>query len=317
MTAMLSKAGVYDGLPEELYFGQLTITPSISRSMAVDIVTTCPAKAWHKSYLNPDREPENKKAFDLGHAGHLIVLEPDLWAEKVVEIIADDYRTKAAQQARDEAYLANKIPLLPHHKAQIIGMHKALMAHPLAKKAFVDGKAEQTIVARDPETGLWLKARCDWLRSVSGTAMMLDYKTTTNAHPDEFAKRVWDKGYYIQDPWYRAVYELATGEPVESFLYVVQEIDAPHCVSINHVKQQDVDWGHLQMRRAIDKFAECMASGHWPDYGDQIHEITMPAYAHYALAEMHGAGTFEPPKPSRALLEQARRSQAPLKEIAQ
>jgi hypothetical protein len=314
---VITKPGVYDAIPAEIYHGQLTPTPSISRSMAHEMVTTCPLKAWHGSYLNPEREPENKKAFDLGHAGHLIVLEPELWAEKVVEIVADDYRTKAAQQARDEAYLAGKIPLLPHHKAQIVGMHKVLMGHPLAKSAFTNGRAEQTIVARDPETGLWLKARPDYLRAVGGTAMMLDYKTTGNANPLEFAKRVWDMGYYMQDPWYRLVYELATGEPVDGFLYVVQETDAPYCVSVNRLGKQDVEWGMLQSRRAVHIFAECIATGQWPDYGDAIADISMPSWAHYQLADMAGAGRLDPPKPSIAMLEQAKQLQAPAQEAAQ
>jgi hypothetical protein len=73
----------------------------------------------------------------------------------------------------------------------------------------------------------------------------------------------------------------------------------------------------LQMRRAVHMFAECMATGTWPDYGIAITDISMPSYAHYQLADLHGAGRLTPPKPSAALLDQARRLQAPTQEAAQ
>lgn len=308
----ISKPGIYPDIPAEQYHGQLTDGPSLGRSTAFDLIFSCPAKAWWNCHLNPEYVPARKKEFDLGTAAHLIMLEPEQWGDRVELIDADDFRTKAAQEARDRAYAAGRTPLLPKHVDQIQGMHAALLRHPLAAKAFVGGKAEPTIVAKDPETGIWLKARPDYLTAVSRGTLMFDYKTTTDANPHEWAKRLFDMGHFVQDPWYRMVHELATGETVQDFIFIVQEVAPPHLISVNRLDMPDFEMGHRVNRRAIDLFAECMATNKWPAYGDGVNSISLPTFARYRLADMEGAGQLTSPPPSAALLEFARKMQAPL-----
>jgi hypothetical protein len=307
----IDKPGVYAGISPDDYHAQLTVGYSVSRSMAHDIVKTCPAVAYHNCYLNPHYERAQKKQFDIGTAYHLICMEPDQWGDRVVMIDAEDYKTKAAQQARDEAYEAGKTPLLPKNREAILAMHVALMRHPTARKLLERGEAEQTFVAKDPHTGLWRKARTDRCDLQYGIA--LDFKSTTNAHPAEFAKRVWDNGLYIQHPWYADVIGMATGERIQQFLFIVQEIDAPHAISINMLKEQDVEWGRFHASIAIERFARCLETGRWPDYGPNVHEITMPAWAHYALADQAGGDmAARLPKPTTEQLQRAIAAQAPL-----
>lgn len=306
----ISKAGVYPGIPADDYHGDLCAGPSISRSMAHDIVKSCPAVAFHNCYLNPQHVREQKKQFDIGTAYHLICLEPDQWGDRVVMVDADDYKTKAAQEARDAAYAAGKTPLLTKNRDTILAMHRALMQHPTARKLLDRGEAEQTFVAKCPITGLWLKARTD--RCDLRHGMAIDFKSTTSAHPSEFAKRVWDNGLYIQDPWYRDVIGMATGEHIRQFIFIVQEVDAPHAISINMLKEQDVEWGRFHASVAIEKFARCLETGQWPDYGPTVHEITMPAWAHYALADQMGGGMADRiANPTREQVQRAIAAQAP------
>jgi hypothetical protein len=308
----LSKAGIYHGISIEQYRGDLCAGPSMSRSLAKDLLFSCPAKAWWKSYLNPEYVPARKKEFDIGEAMHLITLEPSKMDDRIVQIGADDFKTKAAQQARDAAYAAGKVPLLPKHFDLIHDMHTALMRNPVAREAFRGGTPEVTIVAQDPQTGIWLKARADYLNSVSRGAIMIDLKSTTDANPIEFAKAVWEYSYFQQDPWYRMVYKLATGEDIVDFLFIAQEKTPPYLVSIDRLEFPDAEMGDRCNRRAIDLFAECIANNHWPDYAGRIHSVSMPPWARYRLADMEGAGELTSPPPSQKLLDFARKMQAPL-----
>lgn len=311
----VTRPGVYLDIPESVYHsGNLTPGPSFSKSMAHTLVTTCPAKLWHNSYLNPAFEREQKKHFDIGHAYHCAVLEPDLWGAKVTIVPFDDYRTNAAKAARDDAYNAGKTPLKAAEAEQVIAMRDTLMKDPMMQRAFKGGSAEVTIVAQDPETGIWLKARTDYLVEVDGRVLMIDLKSTgTSAAPDDFATQVFERGYFLQDPWYRMVYELATRRRVDDFIFVAQETEAPHLHAVDRLDPKDVEAGFQCVPWAVHTFAECCATGRWPGYATgAVTPISMPAWAHYRLADMIGGGRLTPPKPSAELLEFARRMQAPL-----
>lgn len=308
MIAPIDNPGVYRDIPKAAYHGQLTVGPSLGRSMAHLLVSTCPQVLFERSYLNPHFEAEQKQEFIIGDAAHLIVLEPEQWGDRVAIVEADDYKTKAAKEARDAAYDAGKTPLLPKQRDHILAMHRALIADPDARKLLTGGENEMTFVARDPETSIWLKARTDKVHL--GHGVVVDYKTSGSAHPQDFASRVYDQGYYIQDPWYRDVIGMATGETMRQFVFVVQEPKPPYALSINTLGQQDVEWGRLQSGRAIDIFARCLASGRWPGYGRN--QVTMKAWAHYELAELQGAGQAERlPRPTREQIQRAIAAQAP------
>ena len=121
MADKIDRPGLY-ALSREAYHGSPIVEPSLSSSGAVTLVQECPAVFWTNSPLNPDFVPEQKFEFDIGSAAHLIILEPAQWGSQVVEIDADNYKTKAAQEARDAAYAAGKTPLLPKHRRTILAM---------------------------------------------------------------------------------------------------------------------------------------------------------------------------------------------------
>lgn len=309
----LDKAGVYDGVPAEEYHKQLTVGPSISKSIAFDLFSNCPAKTWDKCYLNPNAESENKKEFDIGHAAHLILLEPDSWGERVVMVDAADYKTVAAREARDAAYAAGKTPLLPKQQEQIIAMHAALMRDKEVRTFIGNGgKTERTYVAKDPTSGLWLKARTDF-EPDHMPATILDYKTTTDANPVEFEKRVWDNGYFIQDPWYRTVKAMATGEQVLDFVFLVQETKPPYVASLDTLHIDAFQEGMKVARWAINRFAECISNNYWPSYthgGPTM--VAIPQWARYRLADMDGIGALKPAKITQEMLRKLESWQSPL-----
>ena len=313
---MIESPGVYTGIPKEVYQGQLTVRPSMSRSMAHELVTSCPEKLWAGCYLNPRHEPVKKKEFDIGDASHLIVLEPDQWGDRVVLVDARDYRTDAAKEARDAAYAAGKTPLLPQQRDHILAMHRALIANSDARALLFEddgSENELTFVAIEEETGIYVKARAD--RVNLKAARVVDYKSTGSANPLDWAGRVYDNGYYIQDPWYRDVIASATGTWIKEFLFVVQEPKPPYSISINWLATVDIELGRSMAARAIDTFARCLATGRWPGYGRN--EVAMKAWARNALADLDEAERRKPkPKVTREAVQRAIAAYAPLEQQA-
>lgn len=314
MVALITKPGVYQ-IPAEQYHGQLTPSPSMSAGMAIDIIAECPRKMLDGCYLNPDWVPDNRADFDLGTAGHVALLEPDEWAARVAIVDAENYKTNAAKAAREAAYEAGKTPLLPKHADQVMGIRKAVLAHKTASAAIANGKSELSVIAQDRKTGVWLKCRPD--KSAPDWSWLADLKTTTNVHPRALQKKAHDDGWAQRAEWYLDVVQGATGIRPAHYYFIAVEVKPPHLVKVCRYKARiaekprALEWGAIMNRRAIDLFAECVATGQWPGYGDDVLELDLPSYAEFQLEERRDAGEFTT-KPSAALLRQAAEFQSPI-----
>ncbi|MGH3990894.1 MAG: hypothetical protein ACRDSN_00345, partial [Pseudonocardiaceae bacterium] len=146
----IDSPGVYD-LPAEVYHADPVAGGSLSSSGARRLLPpSCPALFQH-ALTNGE---VHRAVFDLGHAAHTLALGV---GAPLAAIDADDWRTKAAREARDAAYAAGTVPLLRAEHEQVQAMAAALIEHPIAGALLRPGggDAEQTLVWRDEETGVW------------------------------------------------------------------------------------------------------------------------------------------------------------------
>ena len=290
--------GFIDGMPEEIYHGNCCDSESLSSSMARMLVEQCPKKMWGQSYMNPNKPVKENKNFDMGHALHKIFLEPDLFGASVQEIEAPDYRTNDAKAAREAAYQRGKTPLLTEQFKTVFRMRGALMADPIARKAFTKGVAERSYFVKDKETGVWLKARVDW--EMFSPRVFNDYKSTMSASPSDFPKSIFNFGYYVQEPFYRHIVKELTGEDISQFYFIAQEKEEPFLVTVNELKPAAIEWGEKIMRKAIRKFADCLDRNEWHGYRDPtrpdvdgVITLDLPSYAYYKLEDRQEQGEFD------------------------
>lgn len=294
----IKKAGFYDGLPDYFYHSDCCDSPSMSSSMAKTLIEECPQKMWSNSYMDPNREIKENRNFDMGHALHLIFLEPEKFEAGVVEIEFMDYRKDEAKRQKQVAYDAQKIPLLTHDLRTVWKMREALYDNPVARMAFEkNGVSERSYFVKDEETGVWLKARVD--REMFKPRILIDYKTTISANPLDFPRSIFNYGYYIQQPWYQYVYKEATGEEIEECYFIAQEKEYPYLSSVIEVKPAAIEYGEKIMRKAIRKFADCLDKGQWHGYRDGsrpdqdgVITLDLPSHAYYELAEREERGDF-------------------------
>src|SRR6266446_227190 len=147
---MISTPGIYT-IPASEYHQDPCVQPSLSAHIATILIQQSPlhAKSTHPRLTeNPVRE--EAAHLDLGRLCHALMLEGE---DIAVIIEADNYRTKAAQEARDAARLAGKCPLLAHEMVEVTAMMQAcrtqLDAHKDASDAFRNGKPEQVLVWKE------------------------------------------------------------------------------------------------------------------------------------------------------------------------
>lgn len=270
--------GIVLDLPEAEYHAR----PELSSTQARQLLDV-PARYKYRL----EHPQEHKDAFDLGTAVHAAVLGTG--AEATV-LDFDSYRTKAAQQARDEAYTAGQTPILAKDYAPVLAMSEAVLANATARALFEqDGSAEASVFATDPATGVRTRARFDFLPDLSGALpIAVDLKTTAHrADKRGFERTVLDFGYETQERWYTRTLQCAAGAEI-SFVFVVVEVAPPHFVAVHQLDSVWRSMGDDKVTRALEIYAACSASGVWPSYPTDVQLSSPPTYAVYQHQELFG-----------------------------
>ncbi|HTJ68374.1 MAG TPA: PD-(D/E)XK nuclease-like domain-containing protein [Actinospica sp.] len=221
---------------------------------------------------------KSTKSMDLGTRVHAIVLGK---GEEHLELLPyEEYRTGEAKAARDAAIASGKIPTKPREWEEAQEIAAAVLAHPTTGGLFTDGDAEVSMFAKDPEFGIWLRGRADYMTYFDGLPTIVDFKTTADASPEEFGKSAYKFGYHRQDPWYRELWASFLGcdwQDVD-FVFAVVETEAPYCVATYHVKPEHVGLGREQNRIARERFRDCQKADVWPGYSEEIEDLELPRY---------------------------------------
>lgn len=268
--------GIYD-IPEDIYHADPVPGGSLSSTGARLLVEPGgPAKFdWARRHGKLPTE-----AMEFGTAAHHEILGT---GAEVVPIDAENYQTKKAQQARDEARARGAVPMLPHQLDALGAMAQALREHPLASALLTGwGRPEQSAFWRDKETGVICRSRYDVFptgKTVLGRVLVPDYKTAKDAGPEAFAKAVNERGYHQQAPFYLdGLRALRLADEDAAFAFVVQEKTPPFLVAVYQLDAAALMIGAHRNRKALRTYAECAASGHWPGYSEDIETVSLPAW---------------------------------------
>lgn len=309
MADLIGEPGVYD-MPAERYHADPVTVPSLSASIASILLSQSPRHAWTASKrLNPNYEDEAKKAFDIGHAVHALVLGE---ADKIQVINEEAYRSNAAKAARDAAYAANRIPVLAHDMVNVNAMHAAvraqLAAHLEASDAFADGKPEQTLIWQ--ERGVWCRARLDWLPN-NRSRPYDDLKTSsTSANPDVWARKLYDMGSDVQCALYRRGIRAVLGVENPLFRFCVVETEPPYALSVIALTPAALDMADRKVDEALSLWAWCLKENKWPGYPARTCYVDPPVYQERAWLEREDRKTTHA-KPGKKEAESWLHWQAP------
>lgn len=233
---------------------------------------SCPAKFLERM----DNPPPPKPEYTFGHAAHRLVLGK---GAEIIEVDAPDWRSKAAREIREQA--CNGVaPMLTHELERARAMEQAVRAHPIAGRLFEQGDAEVSLYAADPGgSGVQLRGRVDWLTTVDDQYFVVDLKTSDTAEPESFARKGAGYLYHGQHAWYEDLVKAVGLNDSPRFVDVVVEKTPPYIVTVVEFDAISVAEGRRLNRLAIDIYAECVRTNTWPDYGPDIHLISVPEWA--------------------------------------
>lgn len=221
---------------------------------------------------------ESTKAMIFGSAAHAFQLEAAIFdKEYAVRPASIDARTKAGKEALAAFEEANQgRTIITSDEMTIIReMAEAMQSHSQASQLISVGKKELSCFFTTNEIGINCKFRPDVL---PGGCVIVDYKTTEDASPAEFAKTCANYGYDIQAAFYCYGMEILTGQE-HRFIFVAQEKKAPYEVAVYEASEEFMLAGRTKMRRLLDLLHECQTTDTWPGYPDEIQIINLPGWA--------------------------------------
>lgn len=280
MSITITAPGLYDMTNEE-YHADPVPDGSLSSSGARKILDKTPAH-FHYDLTHP----HHSDAFDLGTAAHSMILENDTTGIAVVD--APNWMTKAAKEARDEARAKGLTPLLVKDYEQVVEMAGQIKLHKEAMFLLSNGTPEKSAFWQH-ETGVWLRARFDWLPNHRGPGLLLtDYKTSVSADRFKFAKSAADFGYHQQAAFYIDAAKALGLSKDPGMAFVVQEKTAPYLVNVIELDEEAIQTGRALNERAIRIYQQCKTTDTWPGYrmGDPV---PLPKWAIYDADNKLGA----------------------------
>lgn len=277
---MVTTSGIYNISLDE-YVNDPAPEPSLNTSTAMALLTQSPlhAKLNHVR-LNPDAVRIESSRADLGTIAHALLLEED--KSRVVEIDAEDWRTKAAKEQRDAARAEGKVPILRKDYVECVAMVNAAFAFLMGSdlcEDWLSATPEQTLVWQ--ESGVWCRSRPDKLSK--DAKVYFDYKTTNSAHPAAFCKTAINQGYDLQAALgARGVKAVFGVEP--QVIFVVQEIEPPYICSLVSLSPMFRAIANERLELALEQWRRCLTTKSWAGYPEKVATIDPPGwYGHDQL----------------------------------
>ena len=258
-------------------------TPSLSSSTIKTMLERTPRHAWcDHPRLGNMREQKDNDAFTLGTAAHKLILGA---GDEFCVIEANDWRTKDAQNQRDEARHAGLTPILAvqHIKARAIAAWSRgeLNQLPLVEDAFAHGLPELACFWQ--ESDIWCRSLIDLAptgEDAQGWWTIYDLKTTSGAlDANTLARNMISYGYDIQAAHYtRGLQALLGNDARVRFRFLFVESDSPYSATVAQASGQMAATGEQKVLAAYSIWSRGLRESEWPGYPRDVMRVEPPNF---------------------------------------
>jgi exodeoxyribonuclease VIII len=232
------------------------------------------AEGWRQfeaEYITKIAPFRSSPAMWLGTAIHMAILEPDkFYGEYVVcPKECSDKRTKAykeweASQPASVTVLSEKDWVTIERICQN-AQRDEVASRLLSKPDSVEKEHFWTCAA----TGVKCRAKTDAIRGKG----VIDIKTTDDARPRAFARKIAELRYDLQAAHY------LDGTGCETFLFVAIETSCPWRVRTYTLLPQDVLHASTQRMELLEEYKGRLETGNWSERGEhEVADIYLPKY---------------------------------------
>lgn len=197
--------------------------PAISKS-GLDLINRSIAHYEYRVPFEPTRHME------IGTAIHAAMFEHERYKSDYILLPSVKDRRASEYKQAVKAAGTSELVLVGHEADKVAGMYQSVSLNTDARETLTkEGWPEISFFAVDATTGLRVKCRFDWLTK-DGHA--IDLKKTQDVRYEKFQRSVASYRYHVQESFYRNVYMLVAGKPLESFRFLCVEELPPHASKI-------------------------------------------------------------------------------------
>lgn len=196
----------------------------------------------------------DSKFIDIGQLVHQTILGGD---EVFISSPFNDFRSKAAQEWRDEQKAYGKIVVTGDMATAVEKIVKNIRNHPHTPKYLIaDGiKHEQELFAKTSE-GIDLRGKADAIKLDNEALIITDIKTT--AMFDKFEKASYWNHYDLQAAVYTLIAAgfMKVDPSLVNYYFCVAETVSPYRVQYFHASLEFVESGERKLRNCIDAIVD-------------------------------------------------------------
>lgn len=267
---------------EQAYHADPCSRASLSQSIAHILVTESPRHAWLAHPKLGGVERARTKPMDEGAVLHKLLLGAGANFEMVV---ADDWRTKAAKEARDTIIGEGKIAILAHNFEKLKTAAERIFKNAADQGFPFGGRSELAIEFTDyadqhqMDREVLCRCRIDQVRD---DHVIYDVKKVRSANPKDVARCIVEYGYDMQCHAYTRAYEQLVPEALgrSDFVFLFCEIEPPYEVVAARLDGYHREIGQRRWNRALTLWDKLLTEGSypWPGYADGAITLIPPQY---------------------------------------
>lgn len=282
---MTLQQGIHLDVPTADYFADPCPAPSLTQSVAKILLEKSPLHAWHAHpRLNPDYHHDDDRKFDIGNIAHKLMIGR---GKEVVTLEFDDWRTKAAKEARDMAASAGKLAVLSKHYAKAEAMVRAAreQLEPFGL-ALDENDTDGEVVCVWEENGIYFRTMIDLL-SRSRT-IVADYKTSSmSCAPHGIGRMMESAGWHIQAAMHERGLDILDPKKAgrRRHLFLAQEDEKPYAMTVVELSEGPLTMGRKMLQMAVDCWRHAIENNRWPGYPAEIVQPQFPGYAETKFLE--------------------------------
>ena len=218
-----------------------------------------------------DNPKEPTAAMVFGTLVHALILEPHRNIGDVVSIKQLNWTTKEGKAEREELQKLG-LPIVSQQDAdRALRVRDAVLDHEQAKELLAGTTCEKNY----QWTGYTSKVACKAGVDAVGPAGIIDIKTTIDASPEGFARRIRALNYHLQAAHYIDGVSHVDGV-MHSFTFIAVETAPPYAVACYQLDRNALSAGHATMDRIASVYARCLATGEWPAYSSGFSVLSLP-----------------------------------------
>lgn len=246
--------------------------PGLSSTVAKVLLAQSPLHAQAAHGKRPTAE------MDRGTVVHALALGA---GKSFVVLDFDDWRTKLAKEARDEARAQGLTPILEKGFAAAQTIALSVIGQLAERGINLDGHSELAVswTEKTEHGDVACRGMMDhvWLDK----GVILDLKITEDASPESIERTAENMGYAIQAAAYtRAIAALKPELAGRvKFLFAFCEPEWPYAMNLVQPDGIFRELGERRWMRAVNLWGKCTKTNTWPGYGTGVNYLNPPAWA--------------------------------------